>query len=209
MIYANPADMFTAVLEGATSGLTTIGVRIENGDGSNHTPRTTVGVVELEASSGTYVKDDLAAPSSQGTYIILWDTGGANPEFASEELRVGFSQLETLTGDIRRLLELKVDADVEPELSSEDIDLLLSLARRPDEDGKVCTEEGWVETFDLDAAAAEGWRIKAGRASSRFSFAEDGQHFDRAQVFAHCVAQAEQYARKGMGAIPVGPGTAP
>lgn len=102
-------------------------------------------------------------------------------------------------------LELMILADEEPVLAADQISDVLTYARRPDADGNVYTDgtATWTPTWDLDAAAAEGWRRKAGIAASRFSFAEDGQRFDRAQVFAHCTEQAAFYARRSMGSIPV------
>lgn len=89
MIYALPGQPITAVLQSAPTGLTgVIGVRIEKSDGTNHTPRTTAGIVEVEADSGIYVKDDLVAPDEKATYVVVWDTGGGTPTFASEELLV-------------------------------------------------------------------------------------------------------------------------
>lgn len=75
-------------------------------------------------------------------------------------------------------------------------------------DGTVTwTEAGlapWVPTFDLDVAAAEGWRWKAGKATARFNFAEDGQRFDRAQVYQHCVRMTEFFAqRMAMTSLPL------
>lgn len=54
----------------------------------------------------------------------------------------------------------------------------------------------WAPTFDLAAAAAEGWRMKAALVSDRFRFADDGDSYDRDQVFAHCVRMAELYEQK-------------
>lgn len=83
-----PGATFTAIAEGFDTGLVgTIGVRIENPDGSNHTPRTTVGIVELEPGFGVYAKDDLVAPDARATYALLWDDPGSGQE-ASEELVV-------------------------------------------------------------------------------------------------------------------------
>lgn len=87
MIYAAPSATFTAVAEGFSSGLTgTITVQIERGDGTTHTAPTSTGIVEIEANSGTYVKTDLVAPSTRGTYIVLWHNGSGT--YASEELNV-------------------------------------------------------------------------------------------------------------------------
>ncbi len=89
MILSRPSAAFTATLIDAPTGLAgTLGVRIENLDATNHTPRTTAGIVEVEAGSGIYVKTGFIAPSTPGTYIVLWDTGGATPVYAEEELVV-------------------------------------------------------------------------------------------------------------------------
>lgn len=95
-------------------------------------------------------------------------------------------------------------ADEDPALADNQVTDLLELAQRPDADGFTALDgAAWTPTWDLNYAAAEGWRRKAGIAAGRFNFTEDGQAFQRAQVYAHCVSQAEEYARKGMGAIPV------
>lgn len=90
----------------------------------------------------------------------------------------------------------------DPILSNDEVEDILTYARRPDEDDNDYADSEWTPTWDLNAAAAEGWRRKAGYAASRFNFAEDSQRFDRAQIYAHCLQQAEQYARRSMGAIP-------
>lgn len=59
----------------------------------------------------------------------------------------------------------------------------------------------WTPTYDLAAAAVEGWEQKAGLAASRYQFATDGQAFMRQQVIAHCQAQADRYRRKTAAAI--------
>lgn len=106
--------------------------------------------------------------------------------------------------EARGKLELMVLADSDPALSVAQVDDILTYARRPDTFGYIYVDAEWTPTWDLDAAAAEGWRRKAGLAAARFTFAEDSQRFDRAQIYAHCLSQAEQYARRSMGSIPVG-----
>ncbi len=103
--------------------------------------------------------------------------------------------------EARAKLALMVLSDEDPELSPDQIEDVLTYARRPDADGLLYTDEDWTPTWDLDAAAAEGWRRKAGIAASRFNFAEDDQRFDRSQIYAQCLSQAEQYARRSMGSI--------
>lgn len=155
----------------------------------------------------------------------------------------------------RATLERLVQPAAAPELTSEEVDELLALARRVDADGRrpypawvpdraydagdvvvptarnghryeasagvagaqepawptddgaavddatvTWTEAGpdlWVGAYDLYAAAAEGWRWKAGKVASEYNFATDSQRFDRAQQYAHCLEMAAAYARRG------------
>lgn len=57
MIHATPQDTFTTIAEDFATGLVgTIGVRTDNADRTNHTARTTAGIVELEAAVGAYAE---------------------------------------------------------------------------------------------------------------------------------------------------------
>lgn len=56
-------------------------------------------------------------------------------------------------------------------------------------------------TWDLNAAAAEGWRIKAGKVAGRYNFTTDGQQFARAQMLAHCRQMEKMYRRKITGGL--------
>lgn len=61
------------------------------------------------------------------------------------------------------------------------------------------TDEGvWTPAYDLYAAAAEGWRWKAGKISDAFDFSEDQQSFERSKQVEHCMKMAQYYdARAG------------
>jgi len=93
MIYARPGEVFTETLTGAPTGLVgTIGIRIDSADEEDAIfPRTTAGIVEVPAGSGTY-SVSLTAPLVEANYLITWDTvkGGAplDPE------HVGVDQLQ-------------------------------------------------------------------------------------------------------------------
>jgi hypothetical protein len=54
----------------------------------------------------------------------------------------------------------------------------------------------WTPTYDLYAAAAEGWRWKAGKIADAFDFSTDQQSFDRSQKVAHCMKMAEYYDKR-------------
>ena len=95
-----------------------------------------------------------------------------------------------------------VQASTDPALSADEVTDLVNAAARPDTDGYDRTDDAWTPTWDLNAAAAEGWSRKASLAANLFNFAEDSQRFDRSQIYANCVTQRDYYAAKGQGALP-------
>lgn len=73
------------------------------------------------------------------------------------------------------------------------------------DDGTVIWEDigaEWAPTWDLDAAAAMGWELKAGKAAGRFDFTTDGQTFRRGQIIDHCQKMAATYRRRVSGSAP-------
>lgn len=107
MIYARPGSTFTAILEGASTGLVgTLGIRIENTDGTNHTPRTTADIEELEPGSGAYADRVLVAPTVRALYVVIWDDG--DELWATEELNVTATSpaelSSSLIDELRRLV---------------------------------------------------------------------------------------------------------
>lgn len=55
------------------------------------------------------------------------------------------------------------------------------------------SHESWIATFDLNAAAAEVWQVKAGNYAADYDFAADGGRYDRSQRHAHAMQQARHY----------------
>lgn len=102
---------------------------------------------------------------------------------------------------VMSLIARMTDAAAEPELTEADLEDLLGVAARADKTGLYRGDDGWQPTWDVNAAAAEGWRRKAGRAATKFNFAEDSQRFDRSQIFQHCKQQELTYATKSMGSL--------
>jgi hypothetical protein len=100
-------------------------------------------------------------------------------------------------------IERMTDSDSDPVLTTDDVTDLVDAAARADASGLYRGESGWTPTWDLNAAAAEGWARKASKAANKFNFSEDGQRFDRAQIYAHCAAQQKVYADKAMGSLPL------
>lgn len=89
-----------------------------------------------------------------------------------------------------------VAADQRPALSPADLQDLLDEYRTADADGAWITDPGWVPTWDLNGAAAEGWRRKAARVATDFTFSADGASYDKGEVMAHCLAMAAAFDAK-------------
>ncbi len=86
--------------------------------------------------------------------------------------------------------------EAQPTLSSEEIDDLLIQFRKTDAAGVKAGEIGWIPTYNLNAAAAEGWRWKAAKASELISVDLDGERLSSQMVFEHCERMAKTYSRK-------------
>jgi hypothetical protein len=81
-----------------------------------------------------------------------------------------------------------------PALTAAELTELLDYGRRVD-------EYDATEAWDLNAAAAEGWRRKAGKVAGRFDFGTADQNFNRKQVFDMCQAMSETYRKKVIGSV--------
>ncbi|HZO90523.1 MAG TPA: hypothetical protein VFB38_19505 [Chthonomonadaceae bacterium] len=66
------------------TGLTTVGYRLLNADGTVNTARTTAGVVEAPAGSGSYQAAVTFPDGFSGK--LTWDTGEATPKYAHEDI---------------------------------------------------------------------------------------------------------------------------
>jgi len=53
--------------------------------------------------------------------------------------------------------------------------------------------EYWVDTYDLNAAAAEIWQEKAGTLTSTTDFSADGGNYSDSQKYAQAMSQARFY----------------
>lgn len=72
-------------------------------------------------------------------------------------------------------------------------------------DGATFAEAGadpWLGTYDVNAAAAEGWRWKAAKVATSFTFSSDGQSFNRSDMVDACLAMAKTYGGRAAGSIP-------
>lgn len=93
--------------------------------------------------------------------------------------------------------------DCEPKLLEADLDDLLVQFQKTDANGVLPGGTGWIPTYHLAAAAAEGWRWKAARASELVSVDLDGERLSSQMVFEHCARMAQVYSRKITAAVSV------
>lgn len=102
MRYETPGAGFHARADGFDTGLAgTIGVRIIDSTGTDVSARTTVGIIESPAGSGSYLAG-LTAPATSGDYTIFWDNGSVSPSTtAGEQLFVSLvAPSPTPSGDL-------------------------------------------------------------------------------------------------------------
>lgn len=59
----------------------------------------------------------------------------------------------------------------------------------------------WTPTWSVNAGAARGWRIKAGRAAEDFSFSAGTDRFDVNQLLEHCLRMAKVYEGSGVAVL--------
>lgn len=94
-------------------------------------------------------------------------------------------------------------ATYEPVLEEGDLADLVELAKRSDRYGVLPDDDAWVPTWDLNYAAAEGWSIKAARASSDFTYSDDAGSYNRREVYDMCADREKHYRSRALGSLPV------
>ena len=107
--------------------------------------------------------------------------------------------------EARALLSVRVAANTEPALDAVAIEALLAGARRADSAGFAPSDAAWTPTWDLNAAAAEGWRWKAARAVGNVDVTAEGLSLSRSQLVAQCERQAEFWRRRIVSVVPLTP----
>ncbi len=85
--------------------------------------------------------------------------------------------------------------DTEPVLSEDELDELLAASALEDAAGLAPFHEEWVPTYNINAAAASAWLIKAGRASSTTE-TEPDSFYVTSKIFDNCCRMAKIYRAK-------------
>lgn len=103
-------------------------------------------------------------------------------------------------------LKMLVQADSRPALTAPELAAILDAHPAPDADGMTKADGmEWRPTYDLNAAAAEGWRIKGGKVAGDFNFTADSAQYAKGDVMAHCLAMEQKYASMAHGSASTAP----
>lgn len=99
------------------------------------------------------------------------------------------------------ILTDRVAAASRPVLAPATLERILDQWATPDALGRPKSDADWDPSYDLNAAAAEGWRIKAGMVAGDFNFSADGASYSKADVLAHCLEMETKYASRSHGVL--------
>lgn len=73
---------------------------------------------------------------------------------------------------------------------------LVDQAARPDADGLTPDDEDWTQTYDLNAAVAAVYEVKAALVANKYDTNTDGQSLSRSQLLAHLTMMAKMYRQR-------------
>lgn len=111
-----------------------------------------------------------------------------------------------LVADAKALLSIYCAATDEPILSSDDLDKILTSNARFDVYNRGPDDVNWDGAWNMNAAAADGWRIKAARVAAKFDFTSDVHGYTRSQMLRNFLQMAEEYASMDLNTISTGRG---
>lgn len=95
--------------------------------------------------------------------------------------------------DLEKLKQLTA-WDIAPELTEDDLEECLAKVALEDFNGFAPINEEWTPTYDLNAAAAQAWLIKAARAAATVD--EPTAGVVTSKVFDNCRIMAKMYIGK-------------
>lgn len=95
-------------------------------------------------------------------------------------------------------------AGVRPALTADEVKDAIRNHPKVDRDGLQADQDGWVQTWDIFAAVAELWGLKAGKVAGDFNFKADDAQYDKGAVMAKCLEMEAHYAGKSAGSAGTG-----
>ena len=101
------------------------------------------------------------------------------------------------TLDDRDVLSSMLANDKEPILDADLISALLERAQTRDLRNRLPGEDDYEPTYNLNVAAARGWRMKAARVAADYDLNVDQKGLTRSQLIEQMLQMASAYARLG------------
>ena len=86
-----------------------------------------------------------------------------------------------------------------PEVSQAAVEQIVHRCARMDAEGRLPDDPSWDETYDVYAATATVFEVKAARVANRFDFSTDGQQLNRSQMVGHFTAMAKMWRARTAG----------
>jgi len=81
-----------------------------------------------------------------------------------------------------------------PCLTTDELQSLLDQFAVADADALTPADVDWVPTYNLRAAARQGWKLKMGKAAELQSTDLDGDRMSANQIFDHCERMMKRYS---------------
>lgn len=94
----------------------------------------------------------------------------------------------------RKHLEILTAWDREPQLSSDELDALLEMFQKADAAGVSPGGDGYTPTYNMRAAAREGWKWKAAKAAEMISTDLDGDRMSANQLYNQCQDMVRKFS---------------
>ena len=92
-----------------------------------------------------------------------------------------------------------VAGDVFPTLADAELDALLLEHALPDAAGRGPVSLLWVERYDLNGAAADGWELKAAKISDAVAITDNGTTVHGEQAVERALERAASYRKRRTG----------
>jgi hypothetical protein len=109
-------------------------------------------------------------------------------------MRVDFDDAVTLVAEYSAASEF-------PEVQQAAVEQIVHRCALVDANGLLPSEEDWHPTYNVYAATATVFEVKAAKVANRFDFSTDGQTLNRSQMAAHFSAMAKMWRNRTAGVM--------
>lgn len=93
-------------------------------------------------------------------------------------------------------IEILTQAETEPKLAIVELKLLVSRAKRVDDRRRLPSDVNWTPTFNIGAAVALGWEMKAAKVATAVDFKSADQSLTRSQLYAQLMKVSNEWRKR-------------